>query len=81
MKFTEAGRTLAVAAGVAASAIRKDVGALEPAGPDELMRVAYGRHTLHNERLLERVGITRVPTGSGFISGPFRRRLRNAFWS
>ena len=57
------------------------IGALGPAGEDELMRVVFGGHTLHNERLLERVGTTLVPTGPGLISAPFRRRFRDSFWS
>ena len=75
----EAGRMLAVPAGVAASAIRRmSIGALEPAGEDELMRVVFGWHTLQDGRLLDRVGTTLVPTGSGLISGPFRRRFRES---
>ena len=50
----------------------------EPARPDKLMRVVYGCNTLHNEQLLERVGPTLSPPGSGLISGPVRKSFRDS---
>ena len=57
------------------------VGALGPAGEDELMRVVFGCITLQNGRLLKGVGTPLSAPGFGLISGPFRRRFRDSFWS
>ena len=69
------------------------IGALEPAGSDELMRVVFGSHTLQIRTPLASGAGTwaqlspssnlehNIWNGLGFISDPFRKRFRDTIWS